>query len=161
MQHLESLFDRALDAVVGMNSSGDVVAWNAAAEDIFGWRRDEALGANMGDLIVPLHLRAAHTQGLSRYNRTGEGPVLEQRLRLTAIHRDGSEFPVEISIFPMKGADAPSMFYAFIRSLKAEMEAQRQQELRVREAEVLLKIGHQLLEEWSAPTGWSRANLSS
>ena len=64
MVPLETLFNRALDAVVGMDESGRVTAWNGSAEEIFGWSREEALGASMGDLIVPPQYREAHARGL-------------------------------------------------------------------------------------------------
>ena len=149
MQHLESLFDRALDAVVGMDSAGDVAAWNLAAEEIFGWSREEAMGASMGELIVPPQHRESHSRGLEHYKRTGIGPVLEKRVRITAMHRDGDEFPVELSIFPMVGADSALMFYAFIRSLKPEQTFLREQELRASEANALMKIGQKLIEDVS------------
>lgn len=146
MQDLESLFERALDAVVGMDRQGRVTAWNTAAETIFGWRSAEALGADMGNLIIPPQHRAAHAKGLAHYNRTGEGPVLEKRVRITALHRDGTEFPVELSIFPMEADGHRRNFYAFIRSLAEEEQRRREQELRSREAEISLGVAQRLLE---------------
>lgn len=149
MKHLESLFDRALDAVVGMDEAGLVVAWNGSAEDMFGWSRAEAIGASMGDLIVPPLHRDAHARGLEHYNHTGEGPVLEQRVRITALHRNGSEFPVELSIFPMPSEGSARIFYAFIRSMAAEEAARRAHELRAREGEALLAVAQKLLDDVS------------
>ncbi len=149
MKHLESLFDRALDAVVGMDEAGLVVAWNGAAEEMFGWPRADAMGSSMGDLIVPPQHREGHARGLAHYNRTGEGPVLEQRVRITALHRDGAEFPIELSIFPMPGDGGERIFYAFIRSMAAEEAARRAQDLRAREGEALLAVAQKLLEDVS------------
>lgn len=149
MEYLKSLFDRALDAVVGMDDAGKVTAWNTAAEDMFGWGREEAMGKVMADLIVPLQYRTAHARGLEHYLLTGEGPALERRIRISAINRDRSEFPVELSIFAMKDGDKAPHFYAFIRSLIAEESARRDQELRVIEAEAVMKIGQKLIEDVS------------
>lgn len=149
MQHLESLFDRALDAVVGMDDQGRITAWNGAAEAIFGWRRAEALGRLMSDVIVPPQHRDAHAKGLAHYNRTGIGPVLETKVRITALHRSGREFPVELSIFPMQTDDGTHCFYAFIRSLAAEETHRREQELRAQEADILLRVAQKLLEDIS------------
>lgn len=150
MKNLDSLFERALDAVVGMDSDGRVTAWNGAAETMFGWSKSEAMGASMGDLIVPDQHRSAHANGLDHYNRTGEGPVLEKRVTITAMHRDGTVFPIELSIFPMIGDDGTRFFYGFIRSL-AESEAHRREQDRRRiEAEILLKIARKLLEDVTA-----------
>lgn len=147
--HQESLFERALDAVVGMDDAGRVTAWNPAAEEIFGWSRDEALGQSMGDLIVPHQHRQAHANGLKHFNRTGEGPVLEKRIKITALHRSGREFPVELSIFPMREDDGRRCFYGFLRSLEAEETHRREQERRAQEAEILLAIAQKLLEDTS------------
>ncbi len=149
MKHLQTLFDRALDAVVAMDAAGDVIAWNGAAEDMFGWPREKAMGASMGELIVPPKHRESHAKGLEHYNRTGEGPVLEQRVKITAMHRDGTEFPVELSIFalPMEGGE--QSFYAFIRSLAVEQAARLEQEMRAREGEALLAVAQKLLEDVS------------
>ncbi|MGR3631355.1 MAG: GAF domain-containing protein [Limimaricola soesokkakensis] len=149
MQHLEALFDRALDAVVGMDHEGRVIAWNGSAEAMFGRSRPEAMGAMMDDLIVPQQYRAAHAKGLAHYLVTGEGPVLEQRVRITALDCTGAEFPVELSILPVAEADAPPVFYAFIRSLAAEEAHRHEQEARAQEAEILLRVAQKLLEEIS------------
>jgi PAS domain S-box-containing protein len=150
VDHLETLLDRALDAVVGMDDAGRVVAWNPAAELMFGWTRAEALGRLMSDLIVPRQHRVAHARGLAHYNRTGEGPVLEQRVMITAVRRAGAEFPVELSIFPTGGeAGAARIFYAFIRSREAEEAAARAQEFRAREGQALLAVAQKLLDDVS------------
>jgi len=147
VDHLKSLFDRALDAVVGMDRSGAVIAWNTAAREMFGWSEREALGALMADLIVPVQHRQAHAQGLEHYNRTGHGPVLEQKITITATRRTGAEFPVELSIFAVHDQGQPAVFYAFIRSLELEAAFQRSQELRASEATLLLNLGLKLIDD--------------
>ncbi len=147
--HLRGIFDHALDAVVGMDASGTVIAWNPSAEQHLGWTAEEAVGRNMGRLIVPHQHRAAHHAGLVHYNRTGSGPVLGQRLKVTALHKDGSEFPIELSILPVEAAGGETVFYAFIRSLAAEQHAERELARRAQEAEVLAGIAYALLDDVS------------
>ncbi|EAU41955.1 hypothetical protein FP2506_16019 [Fulvimarina pelagi HTCC2506] len=132
-----------------MDDAGRVIAWNKAAEEMFGWSQSEALKASMGELIVPPQHRDRHARGLDHYNRTGEGPVLEQKVKITALRRDRSEFPIELSIFPMDNADGTQSFYAFIRSMAAEEAALRAHELRAREGEALLAVAQMLLEDVS------------
>lgn len=148
MEHLNSLFERALDGVVGMDHHGKVIAWNEAAEEMFGWSRKEAIGASMAELIVPAQHRDAHVAGLAHYNATGEGSVLEKRLKISAIDRSGFEFPIELSIFPMSQADG-DVFYAFIRSLLYEEAHRHEQEMRAQEADVLLSVATALIEDMS------------
>nr|WP_306266052.1 GAF domain-containing protein [Pararhizobium sp. IMCC3301] len=148
MDHLNTLFDRALDAVVGMNHDGNVIAWNKAAEDLFGWKSDEAIGQSLATLIVPPQHKSAHSKGLAHYNETGIGPVLEQRIKITAVNRENLEFPIELSIFPMRQSDG-NIFYAFIRSLRIEEAYRQEQETRAQEAEVLLAVATSLIEDIS------------
>jgi sigma-B regulation protein RsbU (phosphoserine phosphatase) len=113
----------ALDAVIVMDAGGRVVEWNPAAEETFGYRRDEAVGELVADLVVPDALRSRHTRGLENYLATGEGPLIGQRVEITAMRRDGGLLPVELTITPVQGHDAP-VFTAFIRDISERREAQ-------------------------------------
>jgi len=119
-----SILDTALDGVVLMDAAGVVVDWNPAAERIFGWQRDEAIGKSLADLIIPEPLRAAHTRGLARYLESGTGPILRKRLELSALRREGSEFPVEVVINALHGAD-PVLFVGFIRDITERKAAEQ------------------------------------
>jgi diguanylate cyclase (GGDEF)-like protein/PAS domain S-box-containing protein len=79
-----------------------VEAWNQRAVATFGWSRDEAMGRPLAELIIPPESRAAHQRGLAHYLATGEGPILSKRVEVTALHRDGREFPVELTIWPVR-----------------------------------------------------------
>jgi len=116
MARLTAIVASALDAVVTMNEQGIITGWNPQAEVIFGWRREEALGQILADLIIPEQHRAAHRQGLEHFLRTGVGPVLNQRLELTALRRGSYEFPVELTISAIQLGDHFE-FSAFIRDI--------------------------------------------
>src|SRR5687767_2829952 len=92
------ILDTSHEAFVAMGVDGRVVAWNRAAEHLFGWTRDEVVGRELAEVIVPDRLREAHRGGLARFLETGEGPVLESRVELPALHKDGRELEVEITI---------------------------------------------------------------
>ena len=109
------IIDTALDAMVTMDAHGLVRDWNKQAEITFGWKRAEAMGQAMS-IIVPWTHRAAHARGMAHFLATGEGPVLNRRIETTALHRDGREFPVELSITPMKVKDE-WIFSAFLRDI--------------------------------------------
>jgi diguanylate cyclase (GGDEF)-like protein/PAS domain S-box-containing protein len=96
------IIETASHAFVGMDADGRVAAWNQRAAATFGWSRDEAMGRRLGDLIIPPESRAAHERGLAHYLDSGEGPILSKRVEVTALHRDGREFPIELTIWPVR-----------------------------------------------------------
>lgn len=122
-QDLSPILATALDAVVVMRADGLVADWNAVAEQVFGWSRDEALGQAMSALIIPPQHREAHERGLARYLATGEGPVLRRRIEITAVTRDGREIPVELSITPVEEPGQP-IFLGFIRDISERKQAE-------------------------------------
>ena len=122
------IVDTAHDAFVGIDSDGNVVAWNAQAETTFGWARAEVMGRSLAEAIVPPAFRDAHTAGMRRFHETGEAPVVNQRLELTALHRSGREFPIELTITSPITAEKGYFFAAFLRDISDRRE--RDEELR-------------------------------
>jgi PAS domain S-box-containing protein len=113
-----AIIEGALDAVVQIDRQGRVVSWNGQSEKTFGWTSAEALARPIESLIIPESYRDQHLTGLRRYNETGEGPVLNQRLEVEALRRDGTQFPIEIAITPITCGEEP-LFCAFIRDITA------------------------------------------
>src|ERR1043166_16268 len=111
-----AILDSALDCIITMDASGRVVEFNPAAVRVFGFSREEAVGKELAELIIPLRLRESHRQGLQRYLKTGEGPVLGRRIEINAVRADGSEILVELAITPFHIADQP-MFTAYLRDI--------------------------------------------
>lgn len=134
--HLEQLFDAALDAVVGMDHEGKIIAWNRTAAGCFGWARQDVLGRSLSETIIPERLRTAHQAGLDRYRRTGSGPVLNARVQVTGMRRDGSEFPVELTIIPL-GIGEQQVFYAFLRDITERNRLDVLARQRLLEAQIL------------------------
>ena len=81
-----------------MDGEGNIVQWDDASEAIFGWTRDEALGAKLSELIIPPNQRALHEMGLARYKTTGQGKFIGRPLEIVTLHRNGSEVPIAITI---------------------------------------------------------------
>ena len=120
---LRNIVDTALDGVITMNHEGQIVAFNPAAERIFGHRRSAVIGKGMANLLIPPSLREKHQRGLARYLATGKGPVLGQRIEITALRSDGTEFPVELSITRV-GVTEPPVFTGFVRDITVFKQAQ-------------------------------------
>jgi PAS domain S-box-containing protein len=114
----------ALDAIVSMDAHGSVIEWNTEAERVFGYSREEAVGREMADLIIPVALRDAHRQGLARYLRVGSGPVVGNRIEITGLRKSGEEFPVELAITRIEGE--PARFTGFIRDIAERKAAERE-----------------------------------
>ncbi|HET6630360.1 MAG TPA: ATP-binding protein [Woeseiaceae bacterium] len=120
-----AILDAALDCVVSIDSGGDIVGWNRAAEQTFGWSRAEVLGAAMVDLIVPPSLRSAHCAGFDHYLATGHGRYMDRRVETSAIRRDGTEFPIELTITRVPG-EQPLLFTGFVRDLSSYNAAEQE-----------------------------------
>ena len=121
---LKSSFDVSLDAIIVANDQGVILEFNEAAETVFGFTADEAIGSDMSQLIIPHHLREAHLAGMARYNRTKEPHLVGQgRIEITALRKTGEEFPVEISI----GAASDhrgAIFISYLRDITERLAAE-------------------------------------
>ena len=129
---LGAVLKTALDGVVVMRLDGTVAGWNDVAERTFGWSFADAFGRRMSELIIPHRFRDAHERGLSHYLATGVGPVMDHHIEIDALHRDGHELPVELSITRTEQFGEP-VFLGFLRDITERREAARRQELLIGE----------------------------
>lgn len=113
---VQSLMDSALDAVVGMDENGKVIAWNPQAEVIFGYSREESMGSDVADLIVPPMHREAHRRGMARFISTNEPSIIGRRIEIIGMRSDGTEFPVELTISGLL-QNNKHIFNAYIRDI--------------------------------------------
>jgi two-component system, OmpR family, phosphate regulon sensor histidine kinase PhoR len=122
-ERLHRVIDTTHEAYVAMDEAGTITAWNREAEKLFGWPEREALGRTVEETLVPERLRSQHRNGLDQYLRTGEGPVLDHRLALPALRRDGSEIHVELTISPLEEEGRRS-FHAFLHDISERQAAE-------------------------------------
>jgi PAS domain S-box-containing protein len=120
---LRAMLESALDAVVTMDHTGRVVGWNHAAEATFGYGADEALGRDMADLIVPHAYRDAHRKGLTRFLETEHAVLLDSRIELTGRRKNGTEFPVELTVTRI-ALTGPPMFTGYLRDITDRKKAE-------------------------------------
>jgi len=121
------IIDSALEAVILINAKGNIIDWNPQAERTFGWKKKEVLNKLLSDVIIPEEYRKAHQSGMKKYHETGIGPVLNKRIEITALRRDGSVFPVELTISPIKQKGEIS-FSGFIRDITEMKKTQEELE---------------------------------
>jgi len=97
-QRAYTIIETALDAVIGMDQSGLICSWNPQAQSIFGWPAYEVMGERLSSILIPEKFRETHEKALKHFLLTDEGPALNKRLEVQALHRKGHEFPIELSI---------------------------------------------------------------
>src|SRR3954469_16630141 len=131
---MRAILDAALDCVVTMDEDGCVVEFNPAPERTFGYVREDIIGREMAELIVPPRLREMHREGLRRYLETGEGAVLNRRIEITGMRADGSEFPVELAITRIPVPGRP-IFTGYLRDITERKQAE--QDLRASRARIV------------------------
>jgi len=136
-----SIIESAHDAFVSIDIDGHIKDWNLQAESMFGWSHADAVGRFLHETIIPHKYREAHLRGIEHLNATGEGPVLNKTLELTALRKNGEEFPVEFVIWPLSmGTD--TTFHAFIRDITSRKESEE----RIQKLNEELQQRAQLLE---------------
>ncbi|HEY2139623.1 MAG TPA: PAS domain S-box protein [Chthoniobacterales bacterium] len=111
-----ALLDSALDCVISMDAAGCVLEFNPAAERVFGYSRDQAVGRELASLIIPPEMRDRHRKGLRHYLETGEGPVLGKRIEVTGIRADGAEILLELAITALR-VENETVFTAYLRDI--------------------------------------------
>lgn len=133
-ERTRQIIETASDAFVEMDREGRITDWNRQAMEAFGWSRQEVLNKPVADTIVPERYREAHWKGLENFLRTGNGPVIGQRIEITALKRSGEEIPVELTIWTTKVGEEVR-FNAFIH----DITERKNSEAAVREANENLK----------------------
>ena len=116
------IMNAALDAIICIDTEGVITIWNSQAENMFGWKENEIVGKYLTETIIPEHYREAHKKGFRHYLQTGEGPVLNKVIEISALHRWGKEFPIELAIVPIKKS-GDEFFCAFIRDITFRKKA--------------------------------------
>ncbi|MCF2904666.1 ATP-binding protein [Octadecabacter sp. CECT 8868] len=123
---LSSTVSASLDAIVTANGAGEIIDFNASAENVFGWSRSEIIGKSMEETFIPHHMRDAHHNGMRRYIKTGQPRVVDAgRVELSALRKSGEEFPVELNITSTEDEDGVK-FIAYIRDISERKIAEQE-----------------------------------
>ncbi|MCE3260354.1 MAG: hypothetical protein K0S12_1995 [Bacteroidetes bacterium] len=113
---VESILSNAPNGVVVIDQRGNIIRWNSKSEAIFGWTTEEVMNKPMHEFIMPPQHVSAHHAGVKNFIRTGEGPVINKTIEITALRKDKTEFPIELSISATK-SKGEYIFIAFINDI--------------------------------------------
>lgn len=127
LQDSEELFrtisTSAQDGIIMINNEGKISYWNKAAKKIFGYTKQEAIGKNAHLFLGPKKYHEAYKKGFSKFKKTGKGPVIGRTLEISAIRKDGMEFPIELSVSAVKAQDKWNSI-GIIRDITARTKAE-------------------------------------
>ncbi|MBX3354698.1 MAG: PAS domain S-box protein [Phycisphaeraceae bacterium] len=128
-EQARAMIGGALDAAIAADENGVIISWNQHAEAAFGWTRDEAVGRNLTDTLIPERFHEGHRAGLARFCAQGGGRVIGRRVELVARCKDGREIPVEMSVAASRMANGRLMFCSFLRDISDRRAAEAAREL--------------------------------
>lgn len=140
-KRLKTFFRSGPDAIVVINEREEILEWNPKAETIFGYTAEEVTGKILSETIIPLQYREAHRKGMHRFLENGDGPILNKTIELTALHKKGHEFYINISVSSVKMHDE----WIFIAFLSDITERKKTEEALIHKEAELLQV--RLLEE--------------
>jgi PAS domain S-box-containing protein len=145
-QNLTHLLVHAPDAVIVIDKESRITFWNPKAEALFGWREEEVTHHPLQSFIIPVQYREAHQRGMQRYLATGEGPVLNKTIEITALKKTSEEFYISLTISPTS-QNGERAFIAFIRDITEQKRNQLELEKKTNELEQFAHVSHHDLQE--------------
>lgn len=146
----DAIVAAALDCIVTIDAEGRVVEFNPAAEETFGFKREEVLGLDLAELILPPEFREAHHSGMARFQKERTSRIIGRRLHLEAVRRNGDRFPIELTVTAYRNPDGEPEYTAYLRDrTEGEQERQRREEAAARFRQVTENMdGVIALLEW-------------
>jgi PAS domain S-box-containing protein len=142
---MQAIFETALDAIITIDAAGRIMEFNPAAERIFQYRRQDVIGKELAETIVPVSLRDLHRRGLAHHLATGETTVLGRRIEIHGVRADGVELDLELSINRMPDAGAP-VFAGFLRDISERKHAKLKLDAQLARMDLLNRITRAIAE---------------
>ncbi|HEY9714031.1 MAG TPA: PAS domain S-box protein, partial [Chroococcales cyanobacterium] len=152
-------FDTAGDAFILLDPQGIIIDWNHQCERLFGWKKEKVLGKSISQVILPERFRKLFEEDLRRFSEDSGAHFINNRIDLSAVRKDGNEFPANISVFPISLSDKITMCaLVYDRSDRVRIQQRRaaQYELTriLAEAATVEEAASKILQIISEATGW-------
>ncbi|MDQ7787258.1 MAG: PAS domain S-box protein [Thermodesulfovibrionales bacterium] len=125
-EKFRTIAETAVDAIISANSSGDIIFWNMSAQKIFGYSEDEIIGRSLR-MLMPERYREDHQKGIERMKTQAESKYFGRFTEMHGLRKDGSEFPLELSVAMWK-VDREIYFSAIIRDITKRKKLERELE---------------------------------
>lgn len=119
-----AIMESALDCIITIDRDGRVMEFNSAAQKTFGYSREEAIGRDLADLIIPLDARQRHREAITHYVSGSSDFFMGRRVEITAVRKDGTEFPAEMALTPIEIPGGP-IFTSYLRDITERKRAEK------------------------------------
>lgn len=149
-EHLRVIVENSYDAFMSMDSQRLITDWNIQAEKTFGWSRSEALGQSLV-FLIPQHLRRRYMRDIENFFRNYDGKILKVSKELIAVHKDGLEFPIELTIFRVKES-SNEIFFSFVRDITLQKSSSEALENLIQERTKNLEHSNKELHQFAKIT---------
>lgn len=143
-EQFQSIVKVAQDAIVMIDPQGHISLWNDSAERVLGYSAEEAIGQHLHELLAPARFHEASEKGFAEFQRSGVGAAVGKTLELPALHKDGKEIPVELSLAPVQ-LDGRWHAVGIVRDITERKKAKEQQARLLGRLEAVNRLREDLL----------------
>ncbi|GEM_PF-301482 len=124
-ERLGIITSSANDAIIMQDEAGDITFWNTTAERLFGYNREDVIGHNLHTLLTPARFREAHLKAFPYFQQTGQGAAIGKTVELVGLRKDGSEFPLELSLSAVQ-VDGAWHAIGIVRDITARKQSEEE-----------------------------------